>query len=299
MRVVLLYNPVSGYGKSQRVALPLADRLVRDGVGVQLVRVGPGIDADVRGALTGVDAILVVGGDGPVAHCADDAIATGVPLYHVPLGTENLFAREWGMSRRYETLMNALYRRHVVNADVGVCNGRSFLLMCSSGPDASVTGRVAANRARGIFGGGHSAYFRPVLAELLRPTFPRLRVVVDGKEVVRDQRGIVVVGNSRQYAMRVDPAVHADMTDGQLDVAFMPCASAARTLLWAAMARLRRHTRDAHLVYQRGRQIVIEAVGGPAPGQIDGEALPGQGSLFDRLSISLRPQHLPVLSARG
>src|SRR5262245_65799244 len=68
------------------------------------------------GLLAGVQLLVVSGGDGAVRLAAGSAHRTGVPLYQIPRGTENLFAREFGMDRRPTTLLRALERfdvRHV------------------------------------------------------------------------------------------------------------------------------------------------------------------------------------------
>jgi diacylglycerol kinase (ATP) len=296
MRVVVLYNRRSGQGQAQRLAEPLVAHLVASGRSVDLVEAGPGVRDDLANALRDAAALVVVGGDGTVSHAAPAAMAADKPIYHFPLGTENLFARQFHMTRSLKTLERALSRGRVVSADVGTCNGRTFLLMCSSGPDASIVQRVesartaAAKAGRGL--GGHLAYARPVFRELLRPTFPTLRIRVDGTTVVDAQRGILVVGNSRQYGVRIDPAFNADMTDGLLDVVFLPCRSRVAALWWALRARLRLHTRDKRCLYVRGREVVIEPLDGHAPLQVDGEAA---GDQTAPLHLGIKPQACKVL----
>jgi diacylglycerol kinase family enzyme len=241
----------------------------------------------------------VAGGDGSVLRAAPAAIAAGVPVYHIPCGNENLFAREFRMDSSVQTLRRALDRRAVQKVDVGRVagpegDGGPFLIMCSLGPDASVIHRLDRVRTRAL---GHLAYMGPVLQELMAPSFPRLRVRVDGREVV-DGRGILLVGNSRQYALRMDPAVRASMSDGLLDVVFLPCEGRAGALAWGLRCRLGRQSAHSKLVYVQGREIEIEPAEGEAVYQVDGEAgcsHPAGTSIAGALRLTLSPACLPVL----
>src|SRR5678815_1398252 len=112
-------------------------------------------------------------------------------------------------------------RSQVLDVDVGVVTIAGtevpFVLMCSLGPDASVMRRLDEARRGPI---SHLSYIRPILAELRDPCLPRVTIEVDGKRVVDGQTGMVVIANSRQYAIRIDPAYKASMTDGLLDMVF-------------------------------------------------------------------------------
>lgn len=306
--IVLLVNPRSGRGRGVRAAAEFGGALRAGGREVREVVVGG--EGRLEQALEGAELLVVAGGDGSVLRAAPAAIGAGVPVYHIPCGNENLFAREFGMDRRVGTLMRALERGRTVRVDVGVVGGaggggsgagegggEAFLIMCSAGPDAGVIHRLAGVRGRAV---GHLAYCGPVLAEVWRPRIPRVRVTVDGRRVVDGGAGIVLVGNSRRYALGIDPALHASMTDGVLDVVFLPCAGRRDSVLWAVRCRMRRGVgrggRGA--VYEKGREVVIEGLDGPPLVQADGEALPvgGAGGAEGEVRISVRPGCLPVLA---
>ena len=102
------------------------------------------------GQLAEARALVVVGGDGAVRLAAEPAIRTQTPLYHFPYGTENLFSREFGMDRCVQTLLGALERNEPRLIDVGVVNGRTFLLMVSVGYDAEVVHDLAGRRGSSL-----------------------------------------------------------------------------------------------------------------------------------------------------
>ncbi len=314
MNVTILYNPVAGRGKAAAAAHRLAADLSRDAHTVELRDTGPAaLKRSHDAALPGTDAMIVVGGDGSVHAAADLARRSGAPVYQFPMGTENLFAREFGMDRTYATLARALERRRIVPIDMGDCNGRSFLLMCSVGLDANVVHRLARVRTGAIT---HFSYARHLLLEAIRPDTPRLTIRVDGRTLVDGRDGLVVVANSRQYAFRLNPARHADMTDGLLDGIFIPCRSPLAMTAWATRLRLQDVSQARGIVYFRGTRIRIEAEPRPIPRagaarlsdaavyQLDGEA---PGISYDRdsgpattpLEITVRPSAMLVLSPRA
>lgn len=292
MNVLLVFNPIAGRGRGRREAERLEHRLTRDGVGVRLVESGR--DAPAQDAASDrPDAIVVLGGDGTVHALAPLARRLDTPLYQFPLGTENLFAREFSMNRRYATLSRALQRHRVERVDLAFCNGRPFLLMVSVGPDANIIHRLAAARNGSI---NHLSYLPHIAAEVARPGLTPLSVRVDGEPLVEHRPGFVVVANSRQYAVRLDPARHADIRDGLLDVVFLPVTGSLSLLKWMALTRLRAQHRAGGLVTARGAEITIEGER-PLVFQVDGEAgTPSNGAHDPRLlRLTIEPAALPVL----
>lgn len=294
MRIVLFSNSASGNGRATLEAERF-DRALR-GKRHRVTRLStadPERNATLCAALNDSDVLVVLGGDGTVHSVAGYAMRAGKPMYHVPLGTENLFAREFRMDRRLETLergLEALERGRTMEVDVATCNGRTFLLMLSVGPDASVIHRLAKVRSGTI---SHMSYVGPILAEAARPALGAVSVEVDGRRVVDGQAGLLVVANSRQYALRIDPARDAAMNDGLLDVVFFRGGSRTDLLGWALSARLGRHMKSKNLVYERGAKIRVTSAGVELPVQLDGEAA---GSTSSGLELGLLSQRLRVVS---
>jgi diacylglycerol kinase (ATP) len=248
-------------------------------------------------ALKDADALVLAGGDGTVHRTAQDAATAGVPVYHVPCGNENLFAREFGMTRDPELLISALADRRVVQADIAQADnlltsrsqagGAVFLLMCGIGIDASIIRRLTALRTRAI---GHFAYVEPILREALSPCFPRLTVTVDGEQVIDHRSGMLIIANSRQYALRIDPAAEASMTDGLLDVVFLPCRTIAGAMRWLLISRTRASGRGA--IRRRAKEITIRS-DDDAPYQLDGDA-PSWAGNREELPRFLEPRPLSL-----
>jgi diacylglycerol kinase family enzyme len=302
MRLMLLYNPIAGAGRTADAASALREVLHAAGHEPSLVQTR--LDPQKQWLdpqMAEVDILVVLGGDGAVRLACGAAGRTGTPLYHYPLGTENLFAREFGYRRSQEQLLRALERGEVRRLDLGIANNRNFLLMASMGFDAEVTYDLSRRRGDSI---SHLTYVPLILRRLAGWRPPTITIRVDGETIVDRVGGCVVVGNSRQYAMRIDPALRASMTDGQLDVVFFPTRGRLALVRWAAACRLRRQLGRTELIYRLGREVEVSS-DQPVRYQLDGDAPephatdPEDAAVEEGASnlvrISLRPGNLPIL----
>ncbi len=292
MRILILFNPIAGKGKSRAVARRVDERLRAAGHETVVAETRVGACTHwLDGLLTEVDGLVVAGGDGAMRLACDPAGRTSTPIYQIPCGTENLFAREFGMSRSPRALLEALQQFTIGRADTGLVGDQPFLHMVSMGYDAAVVHDLARRRGRSI---SHASYLRPMVRQLLRWEAPRLLVVVDGEPIGEPQAGCVIVANSRQYAGRLDPAWKASITDSRLDVVFLPTRSRLDLIGWIVKCRLRRQRRDPRLLYRQGREVEIHCEP-PQLFQVDGDPPGGEGAAASRLEITLRPAFLPVL----
>ncbi|MFG0283972.1 MAG: diacylglycerol/lipid kinase family protein [Phycisphaerales bacterium JB039] len=279
--IALIVNPASGRGRAGAIAARLAQRLADAGGAVRTIEVGPQRRADLEAELAGAARAVIVGGDGTVHRALPALRATGAAVYHVPTGTENLFAREFAMTR-HGALGPAGGGRMV---DLGACRWSGaagaaepvetlFAIMASLGFDAAVIHRLGARRRGPI---RRASYLGPILAEALRPCCPELSVECDGEPILQRQRGLLIIANSRHYAARMNPARDAIVDDGLLDLVFFPARSAFGLARWALLGRLGRHMRCRAVICRRGRQFTVTAHT-PAPLQIDGEGADWPGS---------------------
>lgn len=289
--VVLLRNPRSGRERAVAVTTRLIESMRLHGVEmlvVDLVADGSHV-AKLKEAALGAKALVIAGGDGTVHYSLDLASAMGLPVYHLPLGNENLFAREYAMDLEAATLLAALEEAGARTMDLGDCNGRAFALMVSVGFDASVVERVVQGRTGGV---RHRDYVRHALAEARSPRWPRIGVEVDGERCVDGAKGWLVIANSRQYGARLDPARNARPDDGLLDMVFMPASSRLGLVRWGLRLLAGTHLDHPSIVVRRGRRVVMEAIDSPVAVQIDGEFAGNER----RLECTVRPGVLRVLS---
>jgi diacylglycerol kinase family enzyme len=299
VRVLILYNPVSGAGRSHEMVNGLSRELERlagaSGVSLALetaeTRPEPS-DRWLDARLDAVELLVVVGGDGAMRLVAPSAVRRGVPVYHYPGGTENLFARDFDMRAEPRRLFEAITGGTVRAIDVARVEGAICLLCASLGLDAAIVDDLSSRRTGAI---SHRSYVLPMLRQLWqwRKSPPRFEVEVDGRSLGTQVSGLVLIANSSQYAARLDPAAAADNGDGLLDVVHLPARSFIGLLVWVLRCRRRRQLRARGARHLRGRTITIRS-DRPTRAQVDGDALKGAG-LVRSLTAVIEPGALRVL----
>ncbi len=296
MNVTVLINPASGRGRAAVLGGVVGEALRNAGhtVGVRSTHLPGGEPGPMLNATEVGDALVVVGGDGTLHRALPAAAASGAGVYHVPAGTENLFARHFRMSAHPAHVVRAL-ERPPVRSDLGMCNGRLFAIMASTGPDSGVIERLSRQRGGAIT---HWSYLRPVLAEFGHPRLPRLSLEVDGSRVLDSRRGLLVVGNSPQYAARLDPARGARTDDGRLDVVFFPCDSGVDVVCWAVRLWLCPGRPDGTLAW-KARSITVCGIEEASPVQLDGEPAGSLGSTNQPTEITIMSGFLRVFGPAG
>ena len=97
-------------------------------------------------AASGVDAVVVLGGDGTLNEAANGLAGSACALAPLPGGSTNVFARTVGLPNdpieATGVLLDALARRSVRRVGLGSVNGRYFLFHTGVGFDAAVVEQV-------------------------------------------------------------------------------------------------------------------------------------------------------------
>ena len=118
---------------------------------------------------------------------------------------------------------------------------------------------------------------------------------LDGKAVRSEEPGWCIVCNCSEYGGRFNPAPDADMTDGLLDVVFLPASSRWQAVRWMSRARRGSHLQEPGAFQGQGRHVLLE-FGVEASWQVDGDRPPEAASpITRRVEIGLEPACLPVL----
>jgi diacylglycerol kinase (ATP) len=232
-RVTVLTNPASGHGSAPHAAERAVAQLHKRGVDVVAIA---GTDAEharglVEGALErGMDALVVVGGDGIISLAHQVLAQSDIPLGIVPAGTGNDHAREFGIpTGKPEDAADVVVDGAVETADLGRIRGadgtdRWFGTVMAAGFDSLVTDRT--NRMR--WPHGRMRYNLAMMAELSKLRLLPFRLSFDGEEL-ETELTLAAFGNMRSYGGGMLICPNADHSDGLLDATMV--ASASRTKL--------------------------------------------------------------------
>jgi diacylglycerol kinase family enzyme len=299
-------NAYSGTGRGRRRVDRLAAELRGRGVEVQLAWT-----LDERTALVARShedrrcrCLVAAGGDGTVAGLVNER--PGAPITVLSTGTENLFARHFGMSREPAHVANTILDGQVTTIDVGCVAERRFALMAGIGFDADVVSRHHRNR---INGSGiprptnRGAYIESVVRSSLGYRFPLLTLETEGPAGVETLTGTTAfVFNLPRYALGLPFVPHALGDDGLLDLLVFQKPGPFRALhyLWLVLRGL--HLTSHGVIHRRVRRVSLTTAA-PVPVQLDGD--PGgwvpdvQEAAGDPWIAEVQPGALPVIVPRS
>ena len=233
----------------------------------------------------GVDALVVLGGDGMV-HLGVQAVAgTGIPLGIVPAGTGNDVARYFDLPRKdpvaaADRVIAGVTRQ----VDLARSGDKYFATVLCAGFDAMVNER--ANRM--TWPKGQMRYNLATLAELRTFTPLHYTLDLDGRQVRLDAM-LVAVGNGPSFGGGLRITEGALLDDGLLDVVVIRPMS--RGGLVKTYPKLFNGTHVTHPKYEHHRVRSVTVASPGITAYADGERL---GAL--PLTVTAAPGALTVLA---
>lgn len=309
MRTLLIHNPTAGRPRLQR-QVPDAVAVLRAAGWTVDLAATTGPDSAMHLASTaagqGYEAVVVAGGDGTLNLAANGLLQArrsgqALPALGIlPAGTANVLARDLGLPvpgpSPEATLPAAarwLVRSRAVAIDVGLARNaageRFFLCWAGVGLDAAVTADVMANpqakrRLGVLFFAGNLLARLPGIRHA-----PQYTLDVDG-QTWQGQGILTVVSNIQHYAVVLDMAPSALLTDGLLDVAFFHGITAWNGPSTVARLLTSRHPSDPHVHYAQATAVRIDAAR-PQAVHVDAEPFG-----VTPVEIAVLPAALPLLA---
>jgi len=267
-------NAHSGVGTGRRRVELLVQELLGRGLATRVAWTPAERTALVAGARDdrGCRCLVAAGGDGTVAALINER--PRAPVTVLPVGTENLFARHFGLDRRPAHLAATIAAGRVVPLDLGQVGGRRFALMAGIGFDADVVARHHGARvdAGGRMRPTHRAFYvEAVLRSGWNYRFPPLTVTIsdpDGAETLVGTS--LFVFNLPRYALGLPIAPTARGDDGLLDLVVFRDAGSWQALHYLGMVRLGLHLRMPSVAHRRVRRVVVSSAAA-VPVQLDGD----------------------------
>jgi len=253
-------------------------------------------------AAEGVDAIVVLGGDGTVNEAANGLVGTGTETALAPLpgGSTNVFVRTLGLPRKpgpaARAVATALGQGSVRRIPVGMANGRCFLFHVGIGFDAAVVAQVErrAELKRTI---GQAIFVYAAFATWFRHydrTRPRLRI--DGGDGPPVDGYFTICLNTNPYTyLGARPFNVAPGATGEHGLTAVTLTTFGVGTLLGVTARAlgKGHAVARHdaVDMRRDQPRLIVQGHGPVPWQADGDYL-GE---VDELVLTQATERLPVI----
>ncbi len=288
MKLIILFNPAAGRGKT-RQALAVARDVLRYG----------GVEPEIRESRSTEhllelarqareeepDLVVSAGGDGTHHHVLNGLVGSEIPLGLIPLGTGNDFAKGIGVPLQARAAAAALLQGKTKHIDVVRVGRLVYGGMAGVGFDAMVARYVneRAPKAR-----GRLAYFWAIL-RCLRFYRPQPLEIRSEGYSYSGEIMFVVIGNAALYGGGFKLTPRARVDDGLLDVCLVPAMSKLELLRWAPRAYQGKHLAHPRIVYFQAREIVLTS-----PARLE---LFGDGEFMQELpaNIEIVPRSLRVV----
>jgi len=290
-RLLVIFNPVAGRRARAKLRRALA-MLERLGVAVTLRETAAPGDAETfarEATCAGFDGIVVAGGDGTVNEAVNGLADAALPMAVFPFGTENVLAREIGLTRNPERVAEIASRGPVRPISVGEvvfldrAISRRFLLMTGIGFDAEVVSGLDLGLKRRI---GKGAFGWSILQRLWRYRPVEYAVAVESAAGPASYRAAsAIASKARFYAGPFVLAPAARLANRSFELALLkrPGRRAALTCLVALAGGFIHRLRQVEIATVTSATFSDPA---GAPVQIDGDPL---GHLPITVRIADRP----------
>jgi diacylglycerol kinase (ATP) len=263
---VLILNPAAGRRRGEGLAGSVLEALRAGGFSVEprrTERAGHAMEIARQAVAAGAARVFAMGGDGTLREVAAGLLGSGTPMGVLPIGTTNVVALALGIPLDPLAAARAMASFVPKAMDVGLANGRPFLMQCTAGFDAALMARLRGDwKARW----GKLAVAAQGLSAWIGYEYPRIELRVDGRE--RHSRHVAVC-NLALYAGSFLIAPQARWDDRFLDLRLL---DGGRWVTLASFVALALGTRAPRAEFSRPSRVEIL---GPrsVPLQIDGDAL--------------------------
>lgn len=262
MRLLLVYNPCAGHGKSGRRLSEIQGLCRQLDLDVDTrITERPGHATDIIASedLASYNGVVAAGGDGTVFETVNGIFRNPagpvVPLGVLPVGTGNSYSRDLDLQtgQVFEAL-NSIAGGKTRKVDVGRCRAGEhdlyFLNILGVGFVSDVTATASRLKVFGNLAYTIGVVYRTVFLE----PFP-LRLEIDGEHVARDAV-FLEISNSR-FTADFLMAPEADIDDGLLDITVLGKITRRRLLRLFPTVFRGEHVRYDEVETFRARRISV------------------------------------------
>lgn len=209
---------------------------------------------------SGVDLVVVVGGDGAIAQVATKLVGTDVPLGVIPSGTGNLFAGNYGIPIDAKEALATILEGAPKPIDVGMAEvggkRRAFAIACGIGFDAHVMDATSRTEKVRF---GKLAYLVHALGQTAALKNVQHTVTLDGTKTTIGAAQVFIANAGRMLPM-LEPKPPVVPDDGLLDVIVVTAGGPVQALAaaWEATRQDALGETDSGRVFRaRARSIEV------------------------------------------
>ncbi len=225
-RLWFLVNPGGGRGRTGHYLARLRERATALGAPVHVSSdVGDLTRIAREAAVSGVERLIVAGGDGTVHHAIQGLVHSTTALAILPLGSGNDLAATLGMPSDFAAALDTALGAGVDRIDLVAAGGRYFGGVAGVGFDSEVN--RFANTIRRVRGRWIYPYATLRMLSSFSP--PTLRAEHD-TGVFEGAAMFAVLANSARYGGGMQIAPGADLQDGLLDLVIVRAISKLQLL---------------------------------------------------------------------
>jgi diacylglycerol kinase (ATP) len=256
MKILVIVNPIAGGGKTLRL-LPKIRRWLSVSPH-EFSFITPASSEEMRleirnAAAQGIEALILVGGDGTV-HQALPAIAeTKIPFGFLPCGRGNDFARNIGLPSKLKKSCSLLSNPSFHKIDLPRINHIPFVSVAYVGFDAEVN--KLANDRKGYFG-GTLGYIVCVLKALRNFRPFEVQITIDG-DTWRERVMMVTVANAPFYGGGMKIAPGANMNNSVFDICIVQEISKLELLQQFPKVFKGTHIFHPRIIMKTGKKIKL------------------------------------------
>ncbi|MGA8987518.1 diacylglycerol kinase [Aeromicrobium sp.] len=270
MHYALVINSTSGKRRGESIAAQAAERLSQAGhvtTPIQGENASAARDQLKQAIDTGLDGVVVVGGDGALHSVLDHVADTDLVFGLIPAGTGNDTARSLGIPvKDTDAAVDLIVAGHVRVVDLARTSEAYVATVIASGFDSKVNERANAM----TWPRGNMRYNIAIIKELSSFQPLEFTLTLDGDTIQREAM-LVAVGNGPSFGGGLRICEGASLDDGLLDVVVINPVSKARFLRVFPQLYRGTHTSLAEFERHRVREVTLSSPGIVAYG--DGERL--------------------------
>ncbi|MHB1955187.1 MAG: diacylglycerol/lipid kinase family protein [Sulfobacillus sp.] len=290
-KALIIYNPVAGNGKAERVYHQLEPKISSLGIAVERTD-GPGHATLLARRVADQDDLTVIslGGDGTHHEVINGLMPAGRTIFGViPAGTGNDLVRILNYPRNPSDALDTALNGFAKPFDIGQVGDHYFLTVAGVGFDAEVAGWVNQRKKQG---NGTWVFIRGILLNLVGYRSQVMKITL--AEASRTERTFLIAAGNTQYyggGMKICP--EASPFDGRFQVVWVQAISPLGVL-----PLLVRVFRGTHVGHPKVRVLSTPELTVEGPPQLWVHA---DGEIIGHLPITIRtlPQAIRVRMGAG